>query len=61
MKIKGIDSELFYFPFVVIAPIFAGILFIIGGYLKVGLIILIGNIIPVIMLIKEIIKNRNPK
>lgn len=59
MKIKGINSELLYLPFVILAPIIVSVLFIIDGYLKVGIVILVGHFIPVIMILKEM--NKKPK
>ena len=58
LKIKDLDSELLYFPFVVLAPIVSSILFLLGGYWKISLVIFTGHIIPVIMLFRENKKNQ---
>ena len=61
MKIRDIESELYFLPFVIFAPIVTSLLFFYAGYWKIGSVIFIGHIIPVIMVFKGIFKAQKEK
>ena len=53
MKINLYESELYFLPFVMLAPLVTSVLFFYGGYWKIGLVIIIGHVFPLIMTIKK--------
>lgn len=59
MKINLYESELYFLPFVMVAPIVTSVLFFYGGYWKIGLVIIIGHVFPLIMTIKKMFEHIN--